>query len=330
MDNYQQVVHQMQEFGVEFLDKDLPLQIDAPKRRGCGRKGKWWYWLRTFRPDAGGSYIVGRFGSYKTGESRKVDVDWQPLAQAERDRLRAEREAALERARQARAQEAELAALGAADLWRRAERAGRSPYLDRKGVQPEACRFLPDGSVLVPLLRYDMPRDQALRAVQRIKPDGSKLFTKGFAKPGCSVRLGDVQATTGLVLVCEGFATGLTLRMATERLLPVYVALDAGTLAHVVPLVRELHPRARILVCADDDYRTRDHEGELNNPGRASARAIARQVMGCDLVWPAFPMQGRGPKDTDFNDLQQLCGLDAVRRQMAGVLHGIRTRYQHG
>ena len=58
MDNYAEVVHQMEAFGVEFLPKDLPLQIDAPKRRGCGRKGKWWYWLRTFRPDAGAEMAV--------------------------------------------------------------------------------------------------------------------------------------------------------------------------------------------------------------------------------------------------------------------------------
>lgn len=133
MDNYQQVVHQMEEFGVVWAAKDLPLQIDAPKRKGCGKAGKWWYWLRSWRPDAGGCFVVGRYGSYKTGESRKVLVDWRPLADAERLRMSAERAAAKLRADQARQREAELAALGAADLWRRAARTGHSPYLERKG-----------------------------------------------------------------------------------------------------------------------------------------------------------------------------------------------------
>lgn len=328
MDNYAEVVHQMQAFGVMFKPKDLPLTIDAPKRRGCGIKGKWWYWLRTFRPDSGGCFIVGRFGSYKTGESEKVDVDWQPLNDAEQKRRQDEQAAAQTAAAAARQAEADLAALSATDLWRKASKTGSSPYLQRKGVMGEACRYLPNGDVLVPLLRYDWPREQALRAVQRIKPDGSKMFTKGFAKPGCAVRLGEVDPGF-IILVCEGYATGLTLRMATGHTLAVYVALDAGNLQHVVPLVRALHPGSRILICADDDYRTRDHTGALSNPGRTAARKVAKTVVGCDLVWPVFPAAGRGPKDTDFNDLHQLQGIDAVTRQISSVLGAMRTKY-HG
>ncbi|MHB8947542.1 MAG: toprim domain-containing protein [Rhodoferax sp.] len=328
MDNYAEVVHQMQAFGVEFREKDLPLSIDAPKRKGCGLKGKWWYWLRTFRPDAGGCYIVGRFGSYKTNESQKVEIDWKPLAEAERARMQAEREAANLVAQAARLAEAELAALGAADLWRRAAKQGTSPYLARKGVVGEACRYLPDGSLVIPLLRYDFPRDQALRAVQRIFSDGSKRFTKGFAKAGCALRLGDV-LDGQVVLVGEGYATGLSLRMATEYALAVYVALDAGNLQYVVPLVRQLHPRSRILVCADDDYRTHDHAGELSNVGRLAAKAVAKTVGGCDFLWPVFAPATRGPKDSDFNDLHARQGLGAVALQLGAVLHALRTK-THG
>ena len=42
--------------------------------------------------------------------------------------------------------------------------------------------------------------------------------------------------------MCEGYATGSTLGMATDHQLAVYVALDAGSLADAVPLVRQLHP----------------------------------------------------------------------------------------
>jgi len=228
----------------------------------------------------------------------------------------------------ARVAEAELAALSATDLWRRASKQGSSPYLARKGVLGEACRYLPGGELLVPLLRYDWPRDQALRGVQRIKPDGGKMFTPGFAKAGCAVRLGD--AVDGfIILICEGYATGLTLRMATQYTLAVYVALDAGNLQHVVPLVRSMHPTCRILICADDDYRTRDHAGALNNPGRAAALKVAKTVVGCDLLWPIFPMAGRGPKDTDFNDLHHAHGLEVVTRQISSVLRAIRTKH-HG
>lgn len=338
MDNYAAVVHQMQAFGVEFRDKDLPLTIDAPKRKGCGLKGKWWYWLRTFRPDAGGTFIVGRFGSYKSGESQKVEVDWKPLSEAENARLRSEREAAQARAAAARKEEADLAALSAADLWRRAAKFGTSPYLVRKGVVGEACRYLPDGSILVPLLRYDWPRDDALRGLQRIYPGPrkdwetgedlpEKTYTWNFDKPGCALRLGKV-VPGHIILVCEGYATGLSLRMATGRELVVYVALDAGNLECVVPIVRELHPDSRILICADDDYLTRIR-GELTNVGRITARKVAKTVPGCDLLWPVFAPATRGPKDTDFNDLHKAHGLEAVTRQLATVLRALRTK-THG
>jgi putative DNA primase/helicase len=70
-------------------------------------------------------------------------------------------------------------------------------------------------------MRYDLPRADALQALQRIAADGSKRFTKGLQKPGVCLRLGLVVAGEPL-LVCEGYATGLTLRMALGRRLPVF------------------------------------------------------------------------------------------------------------
>lgn len=329
MDNYDTVVHQMVAFGILFRTKDLPLQIDTTRSKTCGKGGKWWYSLHTFRPRAGGSLIVGRFGSYRSSKSEQVEIDWAPISQAERARLVAERATAQAAADAARRAEAELAALGAGDLWRRAAKTGQSAYLTNKGVLGEACRYLPGGVLVVPLLRYDYPRDAALRAVQRIWPDGTKRFTTGFSKAGCALRLGEAPQPPQIILICEGYSTGLTLRMATDHVLTVYMALDAGNLEHVVPLVRALHPDCHILICADDDYRTRDHTGALNNPGRTMARKVARKVSHCDLVWPVFPLVGRGPKDTDFNDLHRAQGLPAVARQLAAVLGAIRTR-NHG
>lgn len=326
MDNYNEVLHQMQEFGIEFRAKDLPLRVDTPKSKGCGAMGRYWYKLHSFRPDAGGELITGSFGKYGSDARQKVLIDWKPMADAERLRLAAERAAAKLKADAERQAEAELAALDASDLWRRAGKFGESAYLARKGVVGESCRYLPNGELLVPLLRYDLPREQALRAVQRIKPDGSKLFTKGFIKGGCAVRLGDV-FTGSVVLVCEGYATGLTLRMATDRMFGVYVALDAGNLQHVVPLVRQLHPECRILICADDDFRTKDYAGKPDNVGRNKARAVAKTTERTEILYPIFEAATRGPKDTDFNDLHGRQGLEAVSRQLGAVVQAMRARY---
>ena len=113
--------------------------------------------------------------------------------------------------------------------------------------------------------------------------------------------------------------------MATMQQLAVYVALDAGNLEHVVPLVRELHPDCRLLICADDDYKTRVR-GVLTNVGRVTARRVAKAVSGCDFVTPVFAAATRGPKDTDFNDLHKVQGLAAVTRQLASVLRVYGTK----
>lgn len=335
MDNYQQVLLQMEDFGVEFKSEaDKDFKFDTPKRKTFGKGGKYWYRLYLFRPDAGGCYIVGSYGTYRHGgDWRKVEVDWAPLSQAERHRMAAERAAKYAAAEAERLAEAEMAALDARDLWRRAVSKGVSPYLQRKHVDGESCKFLPDGTLVIPLLRYDLERHQALVAVQRILPDGRKFYSKGFEKPGVAVRLGPVALgplsyEPPLFLVCEGYATGCTIRMAVEHWFPVFVAFDSGNLHHVVPLLRTLYPRTRILVCADDDWLTRDqHTGQLVNPGRTSALAIAKKVDGCDLVWPVFNPDLREARDTDFNDLHLREGLPAVREQLAGVVEAMVHLY---
>lgn len=333
-DNYHDVVRQMEDFGVILLQKDLPLQIDRPKRKTCGKGGKWWYWLQTFTPDAGGSFIVGRYGSYKTGASEKVIVDWKPLSQAERERRKREHELARQLQAEERKREADQAAMSAADLWRSASSTGSSPYLVRKQVEGEACRYLPDSSILIPLIRYDLPRHQALVGLQRIYPGPrrhwktgdelpTKTFTTGFAKTGASLRLGAVSDGEP-ILFAEGYSTALTIRMATGKRVPVFMTLDAGNLPPVVRMVRELHPDHRLLICADDDWKTRDHTGQLRNAGRVKAKEAAGCVDCCDVVYPSFFGLARGDKDTDFNDLHVLGGLPRVTVQLEATLNAIR------
>lgn len=346
-DNYQSVVDQMEAFGVEFTPRDLPLQIPTAKRKTCGKKGKYWYWLQEFRPRAGGSYVVGKFGTYKHGGSEaKVEVDWKPLSDEERRRYRAEQAAAAEHARRVKQEAADVAALTSIEIWRRASRNGHSPYFERKGVVPEACRFLqewvrmpardprdkpitlPPGTAVVPLLRYDASRDEALRGLQFLKPDGFKIFTRDFAKTGCALRLGVVDEFTPVVFVCEGYATGLSIRMATDRQVPLYVALDAYNLEAVVAIVRAQHPKTRILICADDDWKTADHHGP--NPGRRAAKAAAKGTSLCDLVWPVFQAATREEKDTDFNDLHLREGLAVVCKQLQAVTRAIERGLYRG
>lgn len=345
-ENLQQVLLQMEQFGIELKDKDLtafPKRLD--KRVTCGQGGKDYYKLHEFRPDAGGVYLTGGFGTYRHGGSyEKVEIDWKPLGEEERARIKAQREAAAAAAAARRAEEVANAAAEAITIWRRgvAPNEKPSPYLERKQVKGESCRVLPQqlvlrwtgqapgeddtvvrlegGTLLLPLLRLDFAKEHALRAIQFVRPDGSKCYMRGFDKLGCCVRLGAMPETPRLLLVCEGYATGGSIRAAVDYEHPVFVAFDAGNLAHVVPMLRSLHPSVRILVCADDDWKTADRKGRPTNPGRTAAKAVAKATPGCDIVWPVFPADGRGDKHTDFNDLHVLHGLDLVRSQLQGVI----------
>jgi len=311
MNSSHDVAHQMLAAGLDMPPQPLDL---SGKVQRFGPKKNHWYRLREMRTDAGAYVVVGSFGNWKGQERFKVEVDWKGIGQAERDELLRKRQAAAEQERTERAALGRLAGLSAAELWRQAHAPlGRNAYLERKGVQAEACRFLPDGSLVIPLLRYDLPREAALKAVQRIWPDGAKRFTRGFEKAGACLRLGHVLAGSPM-LVCEGYATGLTLRMAIERRLPVFVALDAGNLQPVCELLRTLHPHAPLLLCADDDWRT------PGNPGRDKGYKAARAVADCAYTWPIFRPGNRAEKDTDFNDLHRAEGLNAVARQLGGAL----------
>lgn len=242
-------------------------------------------------------------------------------------RLARER-AASQQAAQAQQQAAHAhAASEAAALWAQASETGESPYLTRKGVQPHGLCFAADGWVLVPL------RDDAgqLCNVQRIAPakplgDGpDKLFLKGGRKSGLWHVVGDVGSTDGngagpaVLLVAEGYATAASLHEATGR--PVAVAFDVGNLAHVAKALRKLYPAALLVLCGDDDVQTFARTG--NNPGRDKATAAARAVRGLAVFPEPLPDGG-----SDFNDLHQASGLDAVRAIVEAAIEAHQAMQQ--
>jgi len=219
-------------------------------------------------------------------------------------RLASER-AANQKAEQARTEEAHASAASeAASLLELASEGGSSAYLTRKGVEPYGVRFGADGWLLVPV------RDALgkLWNVQRIAPDKpasgpDKLFLKGGRKSGLWHWCGD-PAGTGVLLIAEGYATAASLHQATGR--SVAVAFDAGNLAHVAKALRKAYPAALLVLCGDDDVQTFARVG--HNPGRDKATAAAGAVHGLTVFPEGLPEGG-----SDFNDMHQVAGLEAVR-----------------
>lgn len=262
--------------------------------------------------------------------------------EAKREPLTAEQlaqQAALrEQVRQRQAQQAherECAAVSAQERarreWRAASRNGASVYAERKGIrEPEACRYAANGALLIPMVRPDLPPHEALRGLQSIRPDGSKLFTPGMDLPGSCCRLGLLEVGAPL-FICEGWATGGSIRMALRSVakhLPVFVAFNAHNLREVSALLSQLHPSCPQVLCADDDWLTQDREGRPLNPGRIAASAARDAVLelggsavSCHPVW-------RGARDkgwTDFNDLHLSSGLPEVAQQLSLALGVLLT-----
>ena len=197
-----------------------------------------------------------------------------------------------------------------------------NPYLQAKGVQPFGVREDVDGTLLVPVMTVD----KELRGLQTISPEGEKRFMYGMEKNGNFHMIADPDKdlskdlAQGEIILAEGYATGATLHMATEK--PVAVAFDAGNLEPVANKLREKFPNAAITICADNDHQhTRKTPDGVEpwNKGVELAQRAAQEVGG-KVVAPIFTDEERGKGLTDFNDLHQSRGLNEVKRQVGLVL----------
>lgn len=255
-------------------------------------------------------------------ELPKPDKPPAALGAAEQARRAAEQQ----QAAQLEAQQLQAAHAAAAEaaraLWDAASPTGTSPYLARKGVQPHGLRFLPDGTALVPL----RDAEGVLWNVQRIAPERpakgtDKLFQKGARKTGLWLLLGEPGQAPAVVLVGEGYATCASLHDAGGW--PVAVAFDAGNLAHVARALRRLYPAALLVLCGDDDRATEARTG--TNPGRVKALAAARAVSGTAAGVAVFPVGLEGDA-SDFNDMHQAQGLEAVRDAVQAAIDAATTQ----
>ena len=177
------------------------------------------------------------------------------------------------------------------------------PYLRRKGIPAlEGIRQSRDGTLLIPVL--DAANN--LQSLQRIYSDGTKRFlVGGKVSDGRFIIPGQPEKS---IAICEGFATGASIHLATDW--TVYVAFSANNLAPVAKSVKEQFPASSIIICGDKDETGRKRGGE------------AARLANAQLVRPHLT-SGNG---TDFNDLHQIEGLEAVRSQLEAALtkqHGL-------
>jgi putative DNA primase/helicase len=272
--------------------------------------------------------MIGKDETLSEEERGKRAMDW------ERQREQREKKEA-----EARAKAMENARL----MWRAStdidpKEAGR--YLKKKGLSGTYGARQFGADIIIPLTD-----GREIQTVQTISPDGAtKLFLKDAPKRGNFFHIprsrGEeaeppegVEADFGkkpegedetpsakqfkkymkrrLAWICEGFATGATLRELSGW--DVICAIDAVNMTPVARKIRELHPDWTIVVAPDWD---REH----GNTGISKGLKVAEEF-GLAIVPPIF---GDGEKGTDWNDLFLSRGRALAQ---AALREGLKTAF---
>lgn len=253
-----------------------------------------------------GAKPAGYFEDFKSGikSTWKAEGKTQPLTQADRRQI----ETAKQERQQQQQKRYEQAAQTAQHLVTIAKplTGNDHPYLLRKRVEAHGLYRLKNWTkrikneagewisvtvqnvLLVPLIDLH----SKVWNLQAIFPDPHPLLgrDKDFLAGG---RLGGLFHAIGKssdeVIVCEGYATGVSLHTATG--LQVFCAMSAGNLRAVAQSIRDADSNRKIFIAADNDAEN------PKNPGLTYAQKAA-QAVGGFLAIP--PIAG------DFNDYANL------------------------
>lgn len=148
------------------------------------------------------------------------------------------------------------AAAKAQSIWTNAKPANNDhPYLLRKKVSAIGLKLDTADHLIIPMHYYNAETKQiTLVNVQTIAPDSEKKFVYGGLVSGAYFVIGsESMLNGGVILICEGYATGATVFDAMSYSLPVVVAFNANNLIPVAKSIRAQYPDHRIIIIADDD-----------------------------------------------------------------------------
>ena len=186
----------------------------------------------------------------------------------------------------------------------------RTEYIQNKGIPVFKGVYATNrGATVVPLSDID----GNVKTMQTILPTGTKMFEKGGELKGSMhvINADNLADAKGGIVVCEGFATGATIREATNGHFGVVCAMTSHNLLDVAKAVSEKYPDKPLIIAGDND-----RFNVNGNVGRLTAEAVAKEL-GAKVVIPEFQENDRG---SDFNDLKKSEGLDKVKEVFRQVL----------
>lgn len=318
------VLKQLQDYG---LRPATPLVVgkrvrcEAQNDKAPEKTG--WYVIYEHLTSDHRTIYCGAYGDWRQGEKgswQRIKPKGGRLSAEDREVMKKRAEEGQRKAAEAEARKHRTAARRAAAMWKKLPEKGTSLYVERKRVVAFGLRYSKkSGAALVPMRRV---KDGQLSGLQVLYPQvqadtgrDKSYWPYGLEKEGAAHIIGPDPEPGDVVLVCEGYATGASLHMATN--LPTVVCFDAGNLLPVGKALRERYPGRQLLFCADDDWKTVIN-GKPHNTGRIRAENAAT-VTGGQVVLPVFD-NNREERWTDFNDLHCAEGLETVRRQVMAAV----------
>ena len=161
--------------------------------------------------------------------------------------------------------------------------AASHPYLIKKRIDVPAIWVTQKHYLVIPIL--DLAGN--IRSLQFISPAGDKLFLKGGAIKHNFFQLW--AGSNNEIIICEGYATGVTIYKHYAPNASVVVAFNAGNLLPVAKEFRKAYPNAEITISGDCD---------ASGAGQRLAKLAAESVSGK----VSFPVFNNNEIGTDFND----------------------------
>lgn len=161
---------------------------------------------------------------------------------------------------------------------------GTTPYLDKKGLPLLSARIYGNRNLFIPIFESNKGTLELI-SWQIIEADGTKQFPFGGKQAGGMHIIGQIDPRLPIP-ICEGWATGASIYLATGQIQGVVVAFSAGNLPAVAKAIREIY-NAPIIIAADNDK---------SGTGIKAAHKCQKAVSDISIVMPK-------EIGHDFNDL---------------------------
>lgn len=322
---------------IDSHDRDTWWQVGAAVKDELGENGYdlWDEWSQradnydnraaksTWKSLKPGSFSIGTVWKLARQNGWQPAKPYTPPSVEEQARRKAESEARRQAAEQERQQTQQRVKGTAQKIWNSSRPASLShPYLAAKGItNPDAIaglrqnEYKDNDNLIIPVLY-----ENEIVNLQSINQDGGKRFLAGGQVQGAYAFIGKAEDVEKVgVVMAEGYATAASIYEATGK--PVIIAFDAGNMVAVAErLAQKLPQNVPVVVAVDND---------ASQTGIKKARQAAA-LLGdrATAIQPEFSMtliqqyqkgkgvdeKGRPPLPSDFNDLHQLAGLEAVRQ----------------